>query len=362
MVLSRNALVRNAAAAALRAITSTPLVSLSRRWTSRGRSALPKRKPSKSPSRWRSDLVPPCTASPGGLLRTMTASSRCSTAACSIASSAGSSRRGVIGGRGRRRIERRDADRLARGQPVAGLGALAVDPDLPGAQQLFEPAMGQRRVMPPEPAIEAKRPILAVDGYGFDGAGHGCGFGRALAQLFPVIEALFDLALEAAFARPVESAALDARPGNSSGRRTPPRWRGRRHSPGRSRDRASAGSARSGCASAASASRSRAPSAGPRRKRYRRRSIWARSPDRSRIGRSPARPRASPAGHRRPTPRAPGSPPADRRARYPRPRRGSGGAGCRSGPRRRPACAPANRAPRRYPSRASDLCSALIRL
>ncbi len=75
--------------------------------------------------------------------------------------------------RGRRRIERRDADRLARGQPVAGLGALAVDPDLPGAQQLFEPAMGQRRVMAPEPAIEAKRPILAVNGHGFDGIGHG---------------------------------------------------------------------------------------------------------------------------------------------------------------------------------------------
>src|SRR5437879_2513696 len=50
--------------------------------------------------------------------------------------------------------QRRHPDRLAGGDGITGVGALAVDPDLPGAQQLFEPAVAERGVMPPEPAIE----------------------------------------------------------------------------------------------------------------------------------------------------------------------------------------------------------------
>ena len=78
--------------------------------------------------------------------------------ACSIASSAGEHAGAAPAAlRAVGASERRDADRLARRHPVAGLGALAVDPDLAGAQQLFEPAMGERRIMPPEPAVEAQR-------------------------------------------------------------------------------------------------------------------------------------------------------------------------------------------------------------
>src|SRR5207248_11090878 len=40
-------------------------------------------------------------------------------------------------------------------------------------------------------------------------SGLGVGSRRALAQLVPIIEALFDLALEAALARPIEAAAGD---------------------------------------------------------------------------------------------------------------------------------------------------------
>ena len=61
--------------APVRAISNRPDVSLSRRWTSRGRSSKPKRSASSMPSTCRSVPVPPCTASPGGLFSTMTWSS-----------------------------------------------------------------------------------------------------------------------------------------------------------------------------------------------------------------------------------------------------------------------------------------------
>ncbi len=56
--------------------------------------------------------------------------------------------------------QRRHADRLARGDRVAGAGALAIYPDLPGAQQLFEPPVAETRIMPLEPAVEPAGPVL----------------------------------------------------------------------------------------------------------------------------------------------------------------------------------------------------------
>lgn len=50
--------------------------------------------------------------------------------------------------------ERRHTHRLAGREPCIGLRPRAVDPHLAGAQQFFEPAMGQRRIMPLEPAVE----------------------------------------------------------------------------------------------------------------------------------------------------------------------------------------------------------------
>src|SRR5262249_50193445 len=45
--------------------------------------------------------------------------------------------------RGRRDRQRRNANALARNKPGACLGAAAVDPDLAGAEQLLEAAMGR---------------------------------------------------------------------------------------------------------------------------------------------------------------------------------------------------------------------------
>ncbi len=74
-------------------------------------------------------------------------------------------RRGCGAGRGD--VQWRHADRLSRHHPVAGFGALAVDPDLAGAQQLFEPAVSKCRVVPLEPAVEAQRAVVAGNGYCF---------------------------------------------------------------------------------------------------------------------------------------------------------------------------------------------------
>ena len=72
-----------------------------------------------------------------------------------------------------------------------------------------------------------------------------CGRSAALfAELRPVVQPLPDLALEAALGRIVELSGGRALPGNSPGRRTPPRRRGRRRSRGRSLRTSSAWSAR----------------------------------------------------------------------------------------------------------------------
>ena len=52
------------------------------------------------------------------------------------------------------RSQRRHADRLARGEAQAGLGAPAVDPHLAGAQELLQPAVAELGEAPPEPAVE----------------------------------------------------------------------------------------------------------------------------------------------------------------------------------------------------------------
>src|SRR5229473_1196428 len=45
---------------------------------------------------------------------------------------------------------------LTRLYTVTGAGALAVDPDIPGAQQLFETAMAECRIVTLEPAVETQ--------------------------------------------------------------------------------------------------------------------------------------------------------------------------------------------------------------
>src|SRR6516165_5558185 len=82
---------------------------------------------------------------------------------------------GFVAGRGLSRplrngrghfFQRRDTDDLTRRQAVTGAGALTVDPDPTRAQQLFEMAMAERGVVPLEPAVETKRPVLAGDSHG----------------------------------------------------------------------------------------------------------------------------------------------------------------------------------------------------
>src|SRR5204863_4091776 len=67
--------------------------------------------------------------------------------------------------------ERRHPDRLTRLHRIAGPRALAVDPDLPGAQQPFEPPVVERGVMPAEPAIEPPGAVFRSHRYNVD-AGH----------------------------------------------------------------------------------------------------------------------------------------------------------------------------------------------
>ena len=74
----------------------------------------------------------------------------------------------------RRRLSHtgRQADGLPAFDPRRGLGAAAVEPDLAGAQQLFEPAVAEARVMAPEPTVEADPVIIARDRDGPDAATH----------------------------------------------------------------------------------------------------------------------------------------------------------------------------------------------
>jgi hypothetical protein len=55
--------------------------------------------------------------------------------------------------------ERRHAHHLPRFDAVAGLGTLAVEPDLAGAQQLLQPAVAEPGEVPLEPAVE---PLVRV--------------------------------------------------------------------------------------------------------------------------------------------------------------------------------------------------------
>ncbi len=88
---------------------------------------------------------------------------------------------GILEGRRARRFRlvnalrlklRRNADRLPHFQPVARVGASAVNANLPGAQQLFERPMAKRRIMPFEPAVETQARLALL---------HCCG--RAHARL-----------------------------------------------------------------------------------------------------------------------------------------------------------------------------------
>jgi hypothetical protein len=73
---------------------------------------------------------------------------------------------------GRRGAQWRHAHGLAFRQAQIGLGALAVDPDLAGAQQLLQMAVRDLREMAAEPAVEPKLGLVRGDGAGFN-AGHG---------------------------------------------------------------------------------------------------------------------------------------------------------------------------------------------
>ncbi len=132
-----------AAASRCLATSSTPVVSRSSRCTSRGRSP-PKRSamPASMPSMWRLVPVPPCTASPNGLLRTRTCSSSKRIIVSMRSRSALESPSG--GFERRRRLllgllhDLRHAHLRARLEPLVGLDAAAVDAHLAGAQQLLQ--------------------------------------------------------------------------------------------------------------------------------------------------------------------------------------------------------------------------------
>jgi hypothetical protein len=68
--------------------------------------------------------------------------------------------------------QRRHAHALAGRDPVACIRALAVEPDLPGAQELFQPAMTEFGEMPLEPAVEADFGVLGRHRQDLDAA-HG---------------------------------------------------------------------------------------------------------------------------------------------------------------------------------------------
>src|ERR1700736_3867589 len=152
VVFSRKARVKDAAAETVRAMTRTPLVSLSRRWTRRGRTSEPKRSASSSPSRCRSVAVQNRVLQQGRV--------------------AGRRLSRTLWDRRSHLLPSRNADGLARYHMVTGAGALAVDPDPPGPQQLFEAPMAERWVVTLEPAVETDRPVLAGNGHGIGGIRH----------------------------------------------------------------------------------------------------------------------------------------------------------------------------------------------
>jgi len=65
--------------------------------------------------------------------------------------------------RRRRPDLRRDANRLTGLEPVARVGALAVETDLAGAEQPFERTMGELGEMTLEPAVEAQSGLVGFD-------------------------------------------------------------------------------------------------------------------------------------------------------------------------------------------------------
>ena len=152
-----------AAALAERASSSTPDVSLSSRWTSRGRSPS-KASASSMPSRCCAVFEPPCTASPAGLSMTMTCASRCSTRArrSSAAPTARSCAGRAVAG-GRSLDQRRHPNLLAWLQPFAGAGAAAVDAYLAGAQQPLQQAVGHGGPMAAEPAVKPQPALVGSD-------------------------------------------------------------------------------------------------------------------------------------------------------------------------------------------------------
>ena len=135
------------------ATTSTPEVSRSSRWTSRGRVSGPSPMASSSRSIWCVVLVPPCTAMPERLVEhqqivVLVQGDGGEEVAVGL-------RQCVLRRWRRRRVgQRRHANGLAFGEPRARLGPAAVDPHLARAQQLLEPAMRQAGIMGLEPAVE----------------------------------------------------------------------------------------------------------------------------------------------------------------------------------------------------------------
>ena len=160
---------RSAAAAVRRARDDAARreVSRSRRCTSRGRVRFSKASWSSIPSTCFVRPEPPCVARPGGLFSTMTAlvhiEDRVFQAARVLGTGAG---RGLSPGRhasicGGRRTVCPDVD------AVGGLHALAVEPHLSLAQHLLQPAMGERRIVPLEPAVDADAVFVVGDaGFG----------------------------------------------------------------------------------------------------------------------------------------------------------------------------------------------------
>jgi hypothetical protein len=69
-------------------------------------------------------------------------------------------------------FERRDADRLPGGNPVARLGALAVDAQLARARPARDEAEADIGLMPLEPAIEPDAVVVIADGKGAAGLAH----------------------------------------------------------------------------------------------------------------------------------------------------------------------------------------------
>jgi hypothetical protein len=64
-------------------------------------------------------------------------------------------------------LERRNADDMARLDPRVGLGAAAIDPDLPRPQQLLQMAETKSRIVSLEPAVEPHAGLAGLNRYLF---------------------------------------------------------------------------------------------------------------------------------------------------------------------------------------------------